>query len=271
VLLIRSRTKIDSEILDETTNLKLIITATSGFDHIDFEQTQLKGVTCMYTPLANADSAAELTVMHMLGALRHLSSTQRALRDGRWREAIPTGHELKSQTVALVGLGRVGSRVAKIVKAFGAEVIACDPHQNDETFKSLGVDRMGITEVFAQADILSMHVPLNAETRRMIRAETLEITKEGLIFINTSRGKVVDEGALVAALESGQIAAAGLDVFENEPLARDSRLRKLANVMLTTHMGAYTEEAYKKASMMAVEKCIQFIKAGQISDNLPLQ
>ncbi|MCB0351088.1 MAG: hydroxyacid dehydrogenase [Bdellovibrionales bacterium] len=270
-LLIRSRTKINKELIEAAPNLKVIITATSGFDHIDFELTRKKNITVMFTPDANFESAAEHTLLLMLGVLRRLNESARLLREGSWKDELKSGFELKCKTVGIIGLGRVGSRVAELLQAFGAHVIAFDPYQDDKVFEKLGLERFGLSEVFAQAEILTLHVPLNEETRRYIRAETLELAHDGLIFINTSRGRVVDEGALIAALESGQIIGAGLDVFENEPLARDSRLRKLPNVLLTPHIGAHTEEAYIKASMLAAQKLITFINTGEISDNLPLQ
>lgn len=270
-LLIRSRTKINKELLNAAPNLKVIITATSGFDHIDLNLTQEKNIRVMFTPEANQESAAEHTLLLMLGVLRRLNEAARLLRDGRWKDELKSGFELKGKTVGIIGLGRVGSRVAELLQAFGAHVIAYDPYQADEVFENLKIARYGISEVFAQAEILSLHIPLNAETRRFIRAETLEQTHDGLIFINTSRGRIVDESALISALESGQVLGAGLDVFENEPLARDSKLRKMPNVLLTPHIGAHTEEAYLKASTIAAQKLINFIKSGQISDNLPLQ
>ncbi len=270
-LLIRSRTKINKELLDATPHLKVIITATSGFDHIDLKLAEEKNITVMFTPDANRESAAEHTLLLMLGVLRQLNESSRLLRDGRWKDELKSGFELKGKTVGIIGLGRVGSRVAELVQAFGAHAIAYDPYQDDEVFKKLNLSRFGLSEVFAQAEILTLHVPLNDETRRFIRAETLEQTHDGLIFINTSRGRVVDEGALIAALESGQIIGAGLDVFENEPLSRDSRLRKMSNVLLTPHIGAHTEEAYAKASLHAAQKLINFLNSGEISNNLPPQ
>lgn len=267
-MLIRSRTKIDKELLAQAPNLKVVITATSGFDHIDLELAKNKNIKIMYTPSANAVSAAELTLLHMLSALRKMTETQRVLRDGRWKDDISTGFELKNKSVGIIGLGRVGSHVAHLLQSFGALVYAYDPYQKDEVFQKLNLQRFGLSEVFAHADILTLHVPLTAETRRMVRAETLELMQDGVIIINTSRGKVIDESALVSALESGHVSQAALDVFEHEPLARDSRLRKLSNVMLTPHIGAYTEEAFHKASQIAVQKLLDFFKNGDLSDTI---
>lgn len=256
LMLIRSRTRIDKNLLELAPRLKAVVTATSGYDHIDREECEKRGVKACYTPDANFNAAAELTLMLMLSSLRRASAITRTLRELKWKDALNPGQELRGKTVGIIGLGRVGARVAELVKAFGAEVIAHDPYVDDARFKNLGIARLGLTEVYVQSDILSFHVPLTRETRHMLNPGTLEHCKEGFILINTSRGEVVDEGALTAALTSGQIAAAGLDVFEHEPLARESRLRKMPQVVLTPHVGAFTDEALRRASELAVYSLI---------------
>jgi D-3-phosphoglycerate dehydrogenase / 2-oxoglutarate reductase len=250
-LLIRSRTKIDHKLLQMAPDLQTVVTATSGYDHVDLEACDERGVKTYYTPDANFNAAAELTILLMLSALRRQSETVKALREYKWKEALRPGRELKGKTLGIVGLGRVGSRVAELAQSFDAEVIAHDPYADDRNFSRLKISRQGLTEVLVQSDIISLHVPLTKETRHIISRGTLEHCKDGFVLINTSRGQVVDEGALVASLESGQITAAGLDVFEHEPLARDSVLRKMPNVVLTPHLGAMTEEALAKASELA--------------------
>jgi D-3-phosphoglycerate dehydrogenase len=250
-LVIRSRTQIDRELLALAPQLKAVVTATSGYDHIDLAACDERGVSAYYTPDANFNAAAELTLMLMLATLRRQSEVVRALREHRWKDALNPGRELRGKTVGVIGLGRVGGRVAELVQAFGAEVIAHDPYAPDATFDRLEIARLGLTEVLVQSDIVTLHVPLTKETRHIIGHGTLEHCKEGFVLINTSRGSVVDEGALDAALENGQITAAGLDVFEHEPLSRDSRLRKRPNVVITPHIGAMTDEALIKASQLA--------------------
>ncbi len=269
-MLIRSRTAIDAELLAQAPKLKAIVSATSGYDHVDVELCKQKGVAALYTPEANAPAAAELTLMLMLACLRRMSSVQRALRNREWKDATRPGRELGGQTVGIVGLGRVGSRVARLVQSFGAEVAAHDPYQKDEVFQALNLERLGFSEVLASADILTMHVPLTKETRHFINARTLEQARDGLIFINTSRGPVVDERALLASLDTGEVAAAGLDVFETEPLAAQSRLRKIESVVLTPHVGAFTEAALTRASEMAVEALILALVQGEQRDPIPL-
>jgi len=254
VMLIRSRTVIDKKLLDQAPNLKTVITATSGTDHIDITEAENRGIKVINTPGANTEAAAELTLMLMLGVLRRLPEVQKQMQAGNWKDTCPTGGELRTKTVGLIGLGRVGSRVAEFLNAFGSHVIAFDPYQDDEVFNRLKVERLGLTEVLAQADIISLHVPLTKETRRMIRLETLELCQEGVIIINTSRGQVIDESGLTTALETKQVAGAGLDVFEHEPLANESRLRQMPQVLITPHIGAYTDEAFQRASLEAVSQ-----------------
>lgn len=267
-VLIRSKTTIDKDFLKKAPMIQLIITATSGFDHIDFNLTKAAKITVMYTPSANTQSAAELAILLILSALRKVGEIQKVIRAGEWKASLTQGNEFKNKTLGIIGLGRVGTRVAEIAQSFGATVIAHDPYQDDNVFKKLNISRLGLTEVFSQSDILSLHVPLTEETRRLIRSETLELTKDGLILINTSRGKVIDEGALLQALDSKEIVAAGLDVFEHEPLARDSRLRKMPQVIITPHVGAFTEEAFLSASQEAVQKLILYFQKGETSDLL---
>ena len=268
-MLIRSRTAINAELLAQAPRLKVVVSATSGYDHVDVELCAKKNVAALYTPDANAPAAAELTLLLILSCLRRISSVQRAIRNRDWKDALKPGAELHGKTVGIIGLGRVGSRVARLAKCFGAEVVAHDPYQIDEVFQNLGLMRLALSEVLTTADILSLHVPLTHETRHYMNARTLEQAKDGVILINASRGAVVDERALMASLDSGEVAAAGLDVFETEPLAPQSRLRKFDNVVITPHVGAYTEEALTRASDMAVTALVTALVHGKHQNPIP--
>ncbi len=270
-LLIRSRTVVDAELLAQAPKLKVVVSATSGYDHVDAELCAQKNIAALYTPDANAPAAAELTLLLMLSCLRRQTEAQRALRNREWKDALKFGAELSDKTVGIIGLGRVGSRVARLTQCFGATVVAHDPYQTDDVFRSFNLERFGFSEVLAQADILSLHVPLNDETRHFINQRTLEQAKDGVILINTSRGSVVDERALIASLDSGEVSAAGLDVFETEPLAAESRLRKFSNVVITPHMGAFTNEAMARASDLAVNALIAALVSGERSNPIPIE
>jgi D-3-phosphoglycerate dehydrogenase len=270
ILLIRSRTKIDKKLLEHAPKLKLVVSATAGFDHIDFKATQAQGVIVTHTPAANTESAAQLALILLLNAQRRFLPAQLGANNG-WKDKLPLARELRGQTLALLGFGRVGQRVAQLAQPFGLNLIAYDPYQDEEPFKRLNVERAGITELLVQADFLSLHVPLTTETYHMLRLSTLEALPEHAWIINTSRGAVISESELIIALEQETIAGAALDVFEVEPLPKDSKLRTMKNVILSPHIGAYTEDAFAKASMEAVTKVAEFLRTQQVSDALPPQ
>lgn len=268
-LLIRSRTQIDEALLKKASQLQLIVTATSGFDHIDLEATQKWGITVMHTPKANVESAAQLTWGLVLSCASRLREAHQQVKTGEWHRDRLVGLELSGRTYGVIGLGRIGSRVAQIATAFGMQVIAFDPYQDDIVFERLGVERLSFEEVLKTADIVSFHVPKTLETERMLHRSHFEYIHRGIILVNSSRGSVIDEGDLTEALEKGWIRAAGLDVFEKEPLARTSKLLPLPNVVLSPHIGANTEEAFFKASQLAAQKLVSFFMDGSTSDSLP--
>ncbi|KYG62367.1 phosphoglycerate dehydrogenase [Bdellovibrio bacteriovorus] len=268
-LLIRSRTLINEELLKKARQLQLIITGTSGFDHIDLEATQKWGVTVMHTPSANIESAAQLTWGLVLSCVNNIQQAHKMMKAGEWRRDAITGIELKGRTYGIVGLGRIGSRVAEIAQAFGMTVIAYDPYQEDDVFARLKVPRLSYEEVLKTADILSFHVPKTLETEHMLNRSQFEYIHRGIVLINTSRGSVINENDLVEAIENGYLRAVGLDVFEKEPLPRTSNLLNYPHVVLTPHIGANTEDAFFKASQVAANKLMAFFNDGSTSDTLP--
>lgn len=268
-LLIRSRTRIDEELLKKARQLQLIITCTSGFDHIDLEATQKWGVTVMHTPTANIQSAAQLTWGLVLACVNNLMKAHKMVKAGDWQREQVTGIELAGRTYGIVGLGRIGTRVAEIAQAFGMTVVAFDPYQEDAVFERLKIPRLSYEEVLKTADVVSFHVPKTLETEFMLNRSQFEYIHRGVILINTSRGSVIKENDLVEALEKGWIRAVGLDVFEKEPLPRTSNLLNYSNVILTPHIGASTEEAFFKASQIAANKLLAFFVDGSTSDTLP--
>jgi D-3-phosphoglycerate dehydrogenase len=269
ILVIRSRTKIDKELLANAPKLKMVVTATSGFDHIDLVETSARDLKVMFTPNANAASAAELTWALVLACARRVTEAHRAVKAGDWKRESLIGRELSGKTYGVIGLGRIGSRVARIALAFGMKVIAFDPYKDDEDFERVGATRVSLEELLRLADVVSVHVPATSETERMLNAVLLESMNRSAIFVNTSRGSVVTERDLIQALSEHWIAACGLDVFEREPLARDSRLLSFPNVVVSPHLGATTTEAFSQASQDAAEKVRAFAASGSVSDPLP--
>lgn len=268
-LLIRSRTPINEELLKKARQLQVIVTATSGFDHIDLEATQKWGVTVMHTPNANIESASQLTWSLVLACCHQLLKAHKMVKSGEWQRELLPAFELSGRTYGIVGLGRIGTRVARMAQAFGMNVIAYDPYQEDEVFEKLKIPRLSYEEVLKSADVLSFHVPKTLETEHMLNRSHLEYMNRGIILINTSRGSVIKENDLVEALDNGWIKAVGLDVFEKEPLPRQSRLMSFPNVIMTPHVGANTDEAFFKASQIAATKAVSFFIDGSTSDTLP--
>lgn len=256
-LLIRSRTQIDKDLLSIAPELKMVISATSGTDHIDYDLCESHGIKIFNTTEANAQSAAELTFFLMLSLAKKLNSSTQKLIDGHWRSDFPRGAELFGKTLGIVGLGRVGGRVARMAAAFGMKVKAHDPYINKEDMSAQGVEALGLSELLRLSDIVSLHVPLNSETQRMINKNNLVLMSEQAYLINASRGGVVDENDLMDFLQSGRLAGAGLDVYRTEPLPKGSRLKLAPHIVMTPHVGAYTEEALGRASIEAVNILIK--------------
>lgn len=268
-LIIRSRTRIDENLLKKAQQLQLIITCTSGFDHIDLDATEKWGITVMYTPTANIESAAQLTWALVLNCVNKVQQAHKLIKAGEWNRDLITGIELSGRTYGIIGLGRIGSRVAEMAQAFGMTVVAFDPYQEDSVFERLNIPRLSYEEVLKTADIVSFHVPKTLETEHMLNRSQFEYIHRGIVLINTSRGSVINENDLCEALEKGWLRSVGLDVFEKEPLPRTSKLLNFGNVTLTPHIGANTEDAFFKASQIAANKLVAFFMDGSTSDTLP--
>lgn len=269
-LIIRSRTKITKEFLEMAPQLEFIVTSTSGYDHIDFEETLKRNIKVSYTPEANAQSTAELTILLMLSCAREINLTNKMIRESNWKRSEVKGFELSQKNLGIIGLGRVGSKVAKIAKALNMNVYAYDPYKEDEEFASLGVLRLGYTEILRVCNVVSFHVPSTKETYQMLNRRLFEDSLPGMIVINASRGDVLNEHDIIYGLETGAIERAGLDVFSKEPLPKDSALINHPKVVTTPHIGATTDEAFLASSIMAAQKCIDYVD-GKLSDELPAQ
>lgn len=270
VLLIRSRTRIESNLLKEAPKLKLVVSATSGYDHIDWVACQKQGVTVAHAPEANATAAAELTIGLMMTLARKLRQSFSAIERNHWRSDELRGESLAGKALGIIGLGRVGKKVARIARAMDMKLLAFDPYVDESTFVEFQAERLGLSEILVASDILTLHVPLTRETLHLLNHQTLPLMNPECLVINVSRGPVIDESELTVALDEGHVRGAALDVFEKEPLIKESRLRGRSNVVLTPHIGAFTEEALEKASMEAVQRVIEFMTIGRTKDCLPL-
>ncbi|MBC7742829.1 MAG: hydroxyacid dehydrogenase [Bdellovibrionaceae bacterium] len=270
-VIIRSKLKIDAKLLEKAKNLEVIVTCTSGYDHIDLKETEKRGIQVMYTPEANVTSAAEHTWALIMTCVRQIVAANKELKSGTWSRDPYLAFELESKILGIVGLGRIGQRVARMALAFDMQVIAFDPYQDENVFTKLNVRRQSYDEVLKQADILTFHVPATFETNNMFNRSHYESVDEHLILINTSRGAVINEDDLVLALQQKQIRMAALDVFAKEPLGKESKLLKCQNAILTPHLGAYTEEAFLKASMQAAELLTNYFNKKLLMNSLPLK
>ncbi len=251
-MVVRSATKVRKDVLDAAKKLKLIVRAGVGLDNIDLKYAAKKGIKVENTPEAPSNAAAELTLGLIISWARKLPQADKSLKNGEWAKSELLGKELQGKTLGIIGTGRIGTRAAKKASAFGMNLLGYDPEKN-ENFKEIGGKYVDFDEVLEESDYVSLHVPLNESTRHLIGEEELEIMNENSVLINTARGAVVDEEALIEALEKDKISGACLDVYENDPI-EDGRLLKMSNVLLAPHIGANTEEAQRAAGVMSAKK-----------------
>ena len=261
-ILVRSATHVDAEALAAGRRLRVVARAGVGLDNVDVRAATQNGVMVVNAPTSNIVSAAELAVALMLAAARHISPAHAALTRGQWQRSRFTGIELYEKTVGIVGLGRIGVLVANRLAAFGMDVIAYDPYVQAGRAAQMGVRMVGLDELMAESDFLTVHLPKTPETVGLIGADQFARARPNLVVVNAARGGIVEEKALYDALKTGQVAAAGLDVFAEEPCT-DSPLFELENVVATPHLGASTEEAQEKAGV-AVARSVRLALAGEL-------
>lgn len=270
VLLIRSQTVIDAELLARAPHVKLIVSATSGFDHMDWRLCQERGVIVAHTPHANAQSTAELTMTLMLAVERGLMAAHKNVKGSKWREGLKRPHGLEGKTLGIIGLGRVGQKVARMAHTFGMRLHAHDPYIDEKLFAEFGADQMGLIELLTTSDIVTLHVPLTKETKFLLNNPTFGEMQEHAVLINTCRGDVVNQNDLLLALDTGVITAAAVDVIEREPPPTGHRVLGHPKLLMTPHIGAFTETAWEKASGEAVDKVLKFKAGVPVGDTLPL-
>ena len=255
-LLVRSATKVTAEVLDAAPDLRVVVRAGTGLDNVDRAAAEERGIAVRNTPNANTVAVAELTFAMLLALERHIADAAADLRAGRWEKAKYAGRELHGRTLGLLGFGRIGREVALRARAFGMQVVAYDPVVPSAP---VGFDWVKVTDrdtVLRECDVLTLHVPLTDDTRHAIGAREFALLKPGAVLVNASRGGVADETALHAALVSGRLRAAAVDVFEKEPAAADHPLLQLPNVLPLPHLGASTAEAQRRAGTDAAEQLL---------------
>lgn len=258
-----SLVRYNGDLMDACPQLHIIARTGIGVDNVDLDAATARGIVVTNTPDGPTESTAEHTVAMLLALAKRLPQGAANLAAGKWgpRTGPLLGSEVRGKTLGLVGLGRIGRRVAEICRlAFAMRVLACDPLVTPEAAAALGVELVELDDVLAAADFVSLHAPATPATFRLIDAERLAQMKPGAILLNLARGTLVDEGALLAALESSRLAGAGLDVFDPEPPAADSPLRSHPNVLATPHMASVTAEGRERMERMAVENLLAFAR-----------
>jgi len=261
-ILVRSATQLDAEAIAAAKNLKVIARAGVGLDNVDIKAATQAGVMVVNAPTSNIVSAAELTVGHILSLARHIPQASSALKDGEWKRSKYTGIELFEKKIGIIGLGRIGALVAARLKGFDTKILAYDPYITSARAAQLGVQLVTLDELLAQADFITIHMPKTPETVGMLGAEAFKKMKSTAYVVNVARGGLVDEEALYTALQAGDIAGAGVDVFSKEP-STDLPFFKLDNVVVTPHLGASTDEAQEKAGV-SVAKSVRLALAGEL-------
>lgn len=272
-LIIRSGTKADADLLNAGTNLIVVGRAGMGVDNVDVETATMRGIIVMNTPGANSVATAEQTMALMLATSRHTAQAHGSVAAGEWKRSSFTGQELYHKTLGIVGFGRIGRLVAERAQAFGMSVIAYDPFVSEHVGRELNVTLVDLDELWGQSDYITLHTSLTPETQKIINENTIAQMKDGVILINVARGKLVDEAALAAALKSGKVKAAGLDVFSSEPPAADNPVLGLPNVIHTPHLGASSVEAQREVAVQIVDQVLDVLRGVDFRNavNMPFQ
>jgi len=268
---VRSESKITAEVMAAAPLLKVVGRAGVGVDNVDVDAATERGVIVMNTPSGNTVATAELTFTHILCGARPVPQASASMRAGQWDRKTFSGIELFKKTLGIVGLGRIGGEVARRAQAFGMRVLAFDPYLAPSRAKAMQIESVSMDELLAQSDYITVHMPLTDDTHYMIDEAALAKCKKGVRLFNCARGGIIKEAALIAALKSGHVAAAGLDVYEEEPLAATSELRTLPNVTLTPHLGASTVEAQDAVGVEVAEQIADVLNGGVIRNavNMP--
>jgi D-3-phosphoglycerate dehydrogenase len=266
-LAIRSATKVTADLLAVADRLKVIGRAGIGVDNVDVAAATARGIVVMNTPFGNSITTAEHAIAMMLALARQIPQANASTHAGKWEKSRFMGVELAGKTLGIIGCGNIGSIVADRAQGLKMKVIACDPYLSPERAQDLGVEKVGLDELYARADFISLHVPATEATRGMINADALAKMKPGVRLINCARGNLVVEADLKAALDAGHVAGAALDVFATEP-AKENILFGHPSVVATPHLGASTVEAQEKVALQVAEQMADFLLTGAVVNAL---
>jgi len=272
-IITRSGTLVDKALLDHAHKLKIVARAGVGIDNVDVDAASSKGIIVVNAPYGNVNSAAEHTMAIMLSLCRNVPVANASLKSGDWQRAPFTGRELKGKTVGIIGLGKVGGRVALRCRAFEAKVITYDPYISEKRADDFGVKLVPLEDIIRFSDIITIHTPKNEETNNMISAELFEGMQDGVIIINCARGGLINEEAMLGALESGKCCGAAFDVWSQEPPTSDTLKKLIAhpNMLVTPHLGANTFEAQKNVAVDVSKEIVNYVDGRPLSNavNIP--
>jgi D-3-phosphoglycerate dehydrogenase len=266
-LAVRSATKADKDVIAAARSLKVIGRAGIGVDNIDIPAATSRGIVVMNTPFGNSITTAEHALALMFAAARQIGAADASTQAGKWEKNRFMGVELYAKTLGLIGCGNIGALVAERALALKMKVIAYDPFLSAERAVKLGVEKVELDDLLSRAEVISLHTPLTDKTRNILSAEALAKTRKGVIIVNAARGGLVDEVALRAALDNGQVAAAGFDVFVTEP-AKENVLFGAPNFVATPHLGASTNEAQENVALQVAEQMADYLLAGAVTNAL---
>jgi D-3-phosphoglycerate dehydrogenase len=264
-LVVRSSTRVTDALMERAPGLKVVARAGMGVDNIDVAAATNRGIAVLNTPGANAISAAEHTFALLLSLLRRVPWALQSVQRGQWQRQLFSGTELYGKTLSALGLGRIGRHVVRIANGFGMHVLAFDPYVSSESATQLRVGLVSLRDALSKADVVTLHLPLTDDTRLIVNGTNLALMKPTAVLINTARGGLIDDAALVAALNQGKLAGAALDVFAAEPLPADSPLRTSDRILLTPHVAASTVEAQARVSLEICEAVHRALVLGDVS------
>ncbi len=265
-LAVRSATKVTAKVLEKATRLKVVGRAGVGVDNVDLEAATRRGVVVMNTPGGSSTTVAELALALVLSLSRHVATATASVKAGKWEKKKFQGHELAGKTLGVVGIGNIGSVLVDRALALKMRVLAYDPFISAEAAEKLGVELVDLERLWADSDVISLHVPLNEQTKNLVNAGVLAKMKKGAILVNCARGGIVDEKALAEALASGRLGGAAVDVFEKEPPPADHPLFKFDNFVCTPHIGASTEEAQSAVAIAIAEQLAAYLNSGVVKN-----
>ena len=259
-LVVRSETKATAEVIEASHKLQVIGRAGVGVDNIDLEAATQKGIAVVNAPTGNTIAAAEHTIALMMALARNIPQANESLRRGEWKRSAFMGIEVRNKVLGIIGLGKVGTEVARRAGGLQMQVHAYDPFVSPEQARLLGIELVGLDQIFRNSDFICLHTPLTEATRGLVNDEKIALMKPTARILNAARGELVDEAALFRAVDEGRIAGAALDVFSQEPLPKDNPLLKNSKIIVTPHLGASTEEAQAEVAKEVAEQVISVLQ-----------